>query len=138
MVETVDSQKLALKLHKELLKIERAEPLKVLVQVLTGDEDSKHGVIPAEVPALVQFIQKECPTLAFSGLMSMGLLNDIEGFKKMKQMRTELAEKTGVAEEDFVLSMGTSMDFESAIKEGSTQVRLGSTIFGARNYPKKE
>jgi uncharacterized pyridoxal phosphate-containing UPF0001 family protein len=80
MVETVDSIKLADLLNKECLRIER-QPLNVLVQVLTGDEDSKFGVQPDNVPQLVDHINTQCPSLAFRGLMGMGKIGDIEGFK---------------------------------------------------------
>jgi PLP dependent protein len=79
MIESVDSVKLAEKLEKEMNKWER-EPLKVLVQVSTGDEDSKHGVKIEEATSLVCFIRDSCPRLQFSGLMAMGKLNDRDGF----------------------------------------------------------
>lgn len=68
--------------------------------------------------------------------MAMGALNDIEGFKAMASLRDSLINEE-LKREDFILSMGTSADFEAAIKEGATEVRLGTTIFGARNYPAK-
>ena len=138
LVETVDSEKLATRLNKELLKIKRPQPLPVLVQVHSGGEASKFGVEPEEVPTLVGHIQTDCPQLKFSGLMSMGLLNDIEGFKMMATLRKDLLEMSGLTEETFVLSMGTSNDYEAALLAGATEVRLGTTIFGAREYPAKK
>ena len=138
MIETLDSEKLATKLNKEIEKLERTTPIQVLVQVHTGGEASKHGVEPEEVPSLINHIKKDCPLLQFSGLMSMGLLHDIEGFKTMASMKKEYLELSGLTEDSFVLSMGTSADYEEAILEGSTEVRLGTTIFGARDYKKKE
>ena len=138
LVETVDSVKLANTLNKELVKLERKEPLPILVQVLTGGEDSKFGVQPSELPAMVTHIQTDCPLLKFSGLMSMGLLHDIEGFKAMAALKQELMEQSGLTEETFQLSMGTSADYEEAVLAGATQVRLGTTIFGARDYPAKK
>ena len=135
LIETVDSAKLATKLNTELLKIERAQPLPVLVQVHSGGEASKFGVEPAEVPTLVGHIQADCPQLKFSGLMSMGLLHDVEGFKMMAALKKDLLEKSGLTEETFLLSMGTSADYEEALLAGATEVRLGTTIFGAREYP---
>ena len=67
----------------------------------------------------------------------MGALNDVEGFKTMASLRESLLDES-LGREDFVLSMGTSADFEQAIIEGATEVRLGTTIFGARNYPAKQ
>ena len=112
MIETMDSIKLASKLNKEIGKTERKAPLPVLVQVHTGGEASKHGVEPEEVPSLITHIREDCPLLQFSGLMSMVLLHDVEGFKTMARMRQELLEMSGLKEEEFVLSMGTSADYE--------------------------
>ena len=67
--------------------------------------------------------------------MSMGMLNDIEGFKTVYKLKEELCDDQ-LPEEEFVVSMGTSQDYEMAIQEGSTEVRLGTTIFGARDYSK--
>jgi len=69
--------------------------------------------------------------------MAMGKLNDRDGFISVRQMRDKICERRGTNVEQFVLSMGTSLDFEMAIEEGATEVRLGSTIFGERNYPAK-
>ena len=142
MVETVDSLKLADLLNKECLRIERKIPLNVLVQVLTGDEDSKFGVLPADVAGFVEHINNSCPALAFRGLMAMGKVGDLEGFKQMSALRSELLpslleRKVLQSESEFEISMGTSADWEAAVEEGSTQVRLGTTIFGARDYSKK-
>ena len=138
MIETVDSIKLATKLNKEIGKTERKTPLPVLVQVHTGGEASKHGIEPEEVPSLITHIRQDCPLLQFSGLMSMGLLHDVEGFKTMAKLRQELLEMSGLTEDKFVLSMGTSADYEQAIIEGASEVRLGTTIFGAREYKNKQ
>lgn len=65
--------------------------------------------------------------------MSMGKIGDREGFKQMRSLKDQLINADcGVKEEEFILSMGTSMDYEMAIEEGATEVRLGTTIFGAR------
>lgn len=75
--------------------------------------------------------------LHFAGLMSMGALHDIEGFKTMAALRESLVNED-LTRDKFILSMGTSADYEDAIREGATEVRLGTTIFGARNYPAKK
>jgi uncharacterized pyridoxal phosphate-containing UPF0001 family protein len=67
--------------------------------------------------------------------MSMGKIGDIEGFRQMYQLKEKLIAKFGIDPEQFILSMGTSADFEDAIVEGSTEVRVGTVLFGARNYP---
>ena len=66
----------------------------------------------------------------------MGKLNDLEGFKAMKELADRVQQQRAL--DSLVLSMGTSMDYEMAITEGATEVRLGSTIFGERNYAAKK
>ena len=56
---------------------------------------------------MIEFIRKECPKLKFNGLMSMGMLSDVEGFRKMYKLKQELINDE-LKEEDFILSMGTS------------------------------
>ena len=115
----------------------------MLVQVHTGEEDSKFGVKPDDVLSLVDHINGECPQLQFKGLMGMGKLGDIEGFRMMTALRASLLpqlleNKLMQKESEFELSMGTSADFEQAIEQGATEVRLGTTIFGAREYAEKK
>ena len=62
----------------------------VLVQVYSGDEDTKHGVDKASLSDLVTYIVKDCPHLEFRGLMSMGKLHDIEGFRVLPLSMTLL------------------------------------------------
>ena len=68
--------------------------------------------------------------------MAMGALNDVEGFQVMARLRDSSVNEE-LSAQDFILSMGTSGDYEQAIESGATEVRLGSTIFGARNYPQR-
>ena len=70
----------------------------------------------------------------------MGQVGNVQEFKKINELKSRMLEhfKGAITEEDFVVSMGTSADFEAAISEGgANQVRVGSTIFGARLYPNK-
>ena len=134
LFETLDTEKLATKLNKEVGKIQREGPLRVLIQVNTSGEDTKSGVAAGDVPSLVNFIRTDCHLLRFSGLMAMGAIGDLEGFQQMAALRDSLVSDE-LPREQFVLSMGTSGDFEPAIQNGSNEVRLGTTIFGARNYP---
>ena len=67
----------------------------------------------------------------------MGKLSDRDGFIAMRELRDKVCQQRKIDTENFVLSMGTSLDFEMAIEEGATEVRLGSTIFGERIYPTK-
>jgi PLP dependent protein len=101
------------------------------VQVHTGDEGTKNGLAISDVDEMLKFLATECPKLQFRGFMGMGKLHDRDGFQQIRK----IAEGTGLP--DLILSMGTSADYEMAIEEGATEVRLGSTIFGERNYPAK-
>ena len=110
--------------------------------MLTGSEDSKFGVKPENLPPLVTHIVEECPHLQFKGLMAMGKVADVEGFREMVRLKELLlpdliTRKLMKDSSDFELSMGTSQDYELAVKEGATEVRLGTTIFGARDYKSK-
>lgn len=139
-IETVDTPKLAEKLNKEWAKVAGIPSdlsLQVLVQVLSSDEDTKHGCDPEKVPELVSYIIKECPRLRFRGLMAMGKIGDIDGFRSVYQLKQKLIEEFKLDPESLILSMGTSADFEEAIVEGATEVRVGTVLFGARNYPQK-
>lgn len=102
----------------------------ILIQVQSGDEDTKHGVSQDEVDNLIKVLNDDCPRLHFKGFMAMGKLGDREGFQQLNNLVKRIQPQY---EHPLVLSMGTSMDFEMAIEEGATEVRLGSTIFGQRN-----
>lgn len=136
-VETVDSEKLATKLNAAIAAAGRPA-LPVFVQVNTSGEESKHGLDPgAPTVALAQHIAEQCPNLRLAGLMTIGMpdySSRPENFECLARCRAEVAAALGAAESDFELSMGMSGDFEAAIEMGSTNVRVGSTIFGARQY----
>ncbi|CAL9049122.1 unnamed protein product [Musa banksii] len=116
------------------------KPLKVLVQVNTSGEESKSGVEPAACVELAKHVKLGCSNLIFSGLMTIGMpdyTSTPENFRMLSNCRNDVCKALGVPEEQFELSMGMSGDFEQAIEMGSTNVRIGSTIFGPREYPKK-
>ncbi|XP_031274952.1 pyridoxal phosphate homeostasis protein [Pistacia vera] len=139
MVETVDDKKIADRLDRVVAGMER-KPLKVFIQVNTSGEESKSGVEPSGCVELAQHVSQSCPNLEFSGLMTIGMLDYTstpENFKTLAHCRSEVCQAIGMPEEQCELSMGMSGDFELAIEMGSTNVRIGSTIFGAREYPNK-
>lgn len=130
-VQTVDREKLvtALAKHRDAMR----PPLNVLIQVNVDDEASKAGCRPDEVGALADAIAAQ-PSLALRGLMAIPTPHsDIElrrpAFRRMKTLFDELAARHPQAD---TLSMGMSDDFELAIAEGSTMVRIGTALFGAR------
>ncbi|XP_062161357.1 uncharacterized protein LOC133868472 [Alnus glutinosa] len=140
MVESVDDEKIANNLNRVVGSIGR-KPLKVLVQVNTSGETSKFGVEPSGCVELAKHVSLGCPNLEFCGLMTIGMLDyssTPENFKRLSNCKAEVCKALGIPEERCELSMGMSADFEQAIEMSSTNVRIGSTIFGAREYPKKE
>ncbi|XP_074577063.1 uncharacterized protein LOC141833499 [Curcuma longa] len=139
MVESVDSVKIANYLDRAVASLGR-KPLKVLVQVNTSGEESKSGVEPARCLELASHVKSSCPNLSFSGLMTIGMpdyTSTPENFKALTNCRADVCNTLGIPEDQCELSMGMSGDFEQAIAMGSTNVRIGSTIFGPREYPKK-
>ncbi|WOK97291.1 hypothetical protein Cni_G05999 [Canna indica] len=138
MVESVDDVKIANRLDRMVASLGR-KPLKILVQVNTSGEESKFGVDPSGCVQLVKHVKLECPNLIFSGLMTIGMLDyssTPENFWTLSNCKAEVCKELGIPEEQCELSMGMSADFEQAIEMGSTNVRIGSTIFGAREYKK--
>lgn len=137
-VQSLDRTDLAEALHRRLLNEGRT--LDVLVQVKTSTEPSKFGMAPEDVSAFLRRIAAEFPTLRVQGLMTLAVNSpDPEQvracFRALRELRDSLRAQNidGVSLER--LSMGMSGDFELAIEEGSTEVRIGTAIFGARTYP---
>jgi hypothetical protein len=114
-----------------------AKTLPVLVQVDLGEEETKFGAAPVSVALLVEAVSS-LPGLSLDGLMTLPpFFDDPEQarpfFRKLRQMRDRLtAERPGCLGRGH-LSMGMSHDFEVAIEEGATLVRIGTAIFGDRN-----
>ncbi|XP_073125736.1 uncharacterized protein [Henckelia pumila] len=140
MVEGIDNDKIANNLDRVVSDIRR-QPLKVLVQVNTSGEASKSGVNPSNCVDLVNHVKLGCPNLEFSGLMTIGMPDYTStplNFQTLLNCRAEVCEALGISESQCELSMGMSGDFEQAIEMGSTNVRIGSTIFGPRDYSNKK
>ncbi|WP_241118210.1 YggS family pyridoxal phosphate-dependent enzyme, partial [Achromobacter xylosoxidans] len=133
-LQSLDRIDLAEALHRRLVLEGRT--LDVLVQVKTSSEPSKYGMAPGEVSAFLRRIVAEFPTLRVRGLMTMAVnspdLGEVRAcFRSLRELRDQLRQEAieGVSLER--LSMGMSGDFELAIEEGSTEVRIGTAIFGA-------
>ena len=128
--QALDSLRVAQALDARLQKLGRA--IDVLVQVNTSGEASKFGLPPEEVPAF--------SSLRVRGLMTLALFSDDEArvrpcFVRLRELRDRLRQEApdGIAMDE--LSMGMSGDFELAIAEGATTVRVGTAIFGHRPTP---
>jgi PLP dependent protein len=135
-VDSVDSLKLAEKLDAAARTLNRK--LNVLIEINVGGEAAKSGVAP-DSQALEELLQSTSrfETLAIRGLMTVPpFTDDPEGarpyFRKLRELRDTIAARKlpGIAMDE--LSMGMSHDFEVAIEEGSTCVRIGTAIFGER------
>lgn len=134
-VQTVDTTKLIRELSKQVTAQRPPErgPLEVYVEVNIGREPQKAGVLPENVPELLEVL-RDAPRLALKGLLCLPPFStDPEltrpHFEALARLRDELGGTRLLPE----LSMGMSHDFEQAIAAGSTWVRLGTAIFGARN-----
>ena len=134
MIHSVDSLHLAQEISRRAGQHGRI--MDILVQVNTAHEESKFGVSPEEAEQLIADIMEQCPNVRIRGIMCIAPYaddsNDIRGCFNMAK---EIYDRH---EEFSVLSMGMSHDFETAIEEGSTAVRIGTSIFGNRNYRKEE
>ena len=151
-VESIDTAKKADQLEKgrshlfeSSPELER-NPLRVFVQVNTSGEEEKSGVEPGEAAALCSHIRDHCPNLTLQGLMTIGAIARSKGltegmenedFLKLTEVRDAVAKDLKLEQQDLELSMGMSEDFESAVRCGSNEIRVGSTIFGERP-PKKD
>eukprot|EP01095_Lingulamoeba_sp_RSL-Kostka_P007254 TRINITY_DN2292_c0_g1_i2.p1 TRINITY_DN2292_c0_g1~~TRINITY_DN2292_c0_g1_i2.p1 ORF type:complete len:279 (-),score=64.89 TRINITY_DN2292_c0_g1_i2:215-1051(-) len=138
-IETVSSTKLVKTLVKELKKVERDEPLKVFIQVNTSKEENKSGCSENDIESIYDTMNESENKnyLKFVGLMCIGRPGEPSDMETLVELRSRLCENKNLEIENVELSMGMSSDYETAIKLGSTNVRVGSTIFGARNYPAK-
>jgi pyridoxal phosphate enzyme (YggS family) len=135
VVETVSSLKLAKKLNNAVPDSD-VTLLRIFVQVNTSGEDSKSGVEPgADCVELCRQIAADCPKLHLQGLMTIGAPGDESCFTTLAACRDAVADALEGRDRDSLeLSMGMSGDFEQAIMAGATNIRVGSTIFGARDY----
>jgi pyridoxal phosphate enzyme (YggS family) len=123
-IQTVDSAALAAALARHAAEQQRT--IHVLVEVRLGGEATKSGVDPAALPALLADLRS--PALVVDGLMTVPPPGDAEAARPHFRTLRALGERAGLRE----LSMGMSDDFEVAIEEGATMVRVGRAIFGAR------
>lgn len=135
VLETIDRSELAELVNEEAEKIGRR--MLVFAQVNTSGEETKAGVLPEHLAALVERILLQ-PHLSLQGLMTIGRYYDPTApddtrrreFASLAELRSDIEKRCGV--ELPHLSMGMSHDFELAVEEGATIVRVGTALFGSR------
>jgi PLP dependent protein len=123
VIETLDRERLAAELAKEIRKAARAP--KLYVQVNTGAEEQKAGILPQEADAFIALC-RETHGLGIDGLMCIPPVDQPPS--PHFALIGEIARRNGIV----TLSMGMSADYDAAIQLGATHVRVGSAIFGAR------
>ena len=133
-IQSVDSEKLLLEINKESAKNNRI--IKVLLQVKIAEEETKYGLEISEAKEIFSnYLEHQYPNIEILGLMGMATFTDNKTqvkseFMVLKSLFDELSRFKKLEK----LSMGMSDDFKIAIECGSTSVRIGSAIFGVRNY----
>ena len=138
MIHSVDSYRLAEEISKQA--VAHGVTVKILLEVNVAGEESKFGYTPADVLREVEQIA------ALEGISVCGLMTiapfvenaeeNREVFAKLRQLSVDIMQKNIDNVSMNVLSMGMTGDFEVAIEEGATMVRVGTAIFGARDYSK--
>ncbi len=136
MIHSVDTLKLAQEISKEAVKKNVTMP--VLVEVNAAGEESKFGVSPEEAPSFVESIA-QLPGISVKGLMTIApYVEDPEEnrqyFVALRQLAVDIAQKNIDNVSMGILSMGMTGDYEVAADEGATHVRVGTGIFGERQY----
>ena len=135
-IHSVESIRLAETIEKEAAKHDRI--IDVLIEVNVAGEDSKFGLTPEETPSFIEEISK-FPHIRVKGLMTIApFVEDSEEnrpvFKALKKLSVDIEVKNIDNVSMNVLSMGMTNDYQIAIEEGATMVRVGTGIFGERNY----
>jgi len=138
VIHSLDSISLAQRLERACIESGREE-LTVLIQVDLAGETTKSGIAVAEVPELAKSVN-DCSRLKLIGLMILPpFFDDPENvrpfFRRLKDLRDELQAGGFFGQNSGELSMGMTHDFEIAIAEGATMLRVGTAIFGERERP---
>lgn len=136
VIHSLDSVALARRLDRMCVELNR-EVLPVLIQVDLGHEQTKTGIDENELPSLVDAVKK-CEHLRLAGLMTLPpYFEDAEQvrpfFRRLRKLRDDLREQGAFDDSRGELSMGMTHDYEVAIEEGATILRVGTAIFGERH-----
>ena len=135
MIHSVDSVELAKEIQKRAERSGRT--IDILVEVNTSEEATKFGVRPADAAALIDNISA-FPNLSLKGLMTIGpFTENMEesraSFRSLKQIFDRANNSSALKQPMTILSMGMTHDYQTAIEEGSTMIRIGTAIFGKRS-----
>lgn len=138
LIHSVDSLRLAETIEKEAAKKDKI--IDILIEVNIAREESKFGVFPEDLTELIEKIS-QFKHVRVKGLMTVApnVENAEENrsiFEKMHKLSVDIASKNIDNSTMSILSMGMTNDYEIAIEEGATMVRVGTAIFGVRNYKK--
>ncbi len=140
MIHSVDSFKLAEEIDKRSARFHTT--MDILVQVNAAQEESKFGITTEETGKLIEAILTHCQNIRIRGLMCIAPFEDNPDdvriyFKEVKALYDQYALSSHPRLDFQYLSMGMSHDYEAAILEGSNLIRVGTAIFGQRNYNKQ-
>lgn len=136
LIQSVDSLRLIETIQKEAARIDRT--VNILLEVHVAKDETKSGFLPDELPEALELL-RHTPNIRVLGLMAMATLTDDEQeirrcFRTAKTIAENLLPITDNQSPITVISLGMSDDYRIAIEEGSTMVRIGTTIFGERDY----
>ncbi len=136
LIHSVDSERLAEEISKESLK--KNVTTNILIEVNVAGEESKFGVSPDETVSFVEKIAK-LPAICVKGLMTIAPFvenpeENREFFKNLRKLSIDITNKHIDNVSMSILSMGMTGDYTTAIEEGATHVRVGTGIFGVRDY----
>lgn len=134
IIHSIDKLSTAQKVNSEAEKLNKVQ--KILIQVNVSGEESKSGVTAAEAPGLIKEL-KDLKNIQVLGLMTIGPFTDNKDiirnvFKNTRELLHKINSIPGISLTE--LSMGMSSDYTIAVEEGATMVRIGSAIFGERQY----
>ena len=138
LIHSVDSVRLAEQIEKEYAKAD--EIANIVIEVNMAEEESKFGITAKETEEIVREIS-QFPHIRIQGLMTIAPYTENPEtnrgyFRNMKQLSVDISKKNIDNVNMSVLSMGMTGDYQVAIEEGATMVRVGTGIFGERNYNK--
>ena len=140
-IQSVDSLKLLAEINKRAEQLNRTTPINCLLQISIADEETKYGMDYEEAVALLQTdAYRNMHYIRVTGVMGIATNTEDEGklrqeFRYLRTCFEKLRETFFIANPDFrEISMGMTSDWELALEEGSTMLRVGSGIFGSRKY----